>query len=248
MWGVKPLTDLDWKGLHERAALGLRNSLLVAPMPTASTSQILGYNECFEPFTTNIYTRRVLAGEFTVVNKHLVRELLELGLWNEGMKQAIVVRNGSVQGIPEIPLEIQGRYKTSWELPQKILIDMAADRGAFICQSQSLNLFMADPNYAKLTSMHFYAWKKGLKTGCYYLRTKAPVAAQKFTVDPRLIEALNQKGQDTAYTEDSDSDAESVVEETRQQKMDRLVREYEEEVAKAKAAAEAGEGCLHCSS
>ena len=248
MWGVKPLTELDWKSLHERAALGLRNSLLVAPMPTASTSQILGYNECFEPFTTNIYTRRVLAGEFTVVNKHLVKELLELGVWNEGMKQAIVVRNGSVQGIPEIPVEIQGRYKTSWELPQKILIDMAADRGAFICQSQSLNLFMADPNYAKLTSMHFYAWKKGLKTGCYYLRTKAPVAAQKFTVDPRLIEALNQKGQDAPYVEDSDSDAESVVEETRQQKMERLVREYEEEVAKAKAAAEAGEGCLHCSS
>lgn len=248
MWDVKPLTELDWKGLHERAALGLRNSLLVAPMPTASTSQILGYNECFEPFTTNIYTRRVLAGEFTVVNKHLVKELLELGVWNEGMKQAIVVRNGSVQGIPEIPAEIQGRYKTSWELPQKILIDMAADRGAFICQSQSLNLFMADPNYAKLTSMHFYAWKKGLKTGCYYLRTKAPVAAQKFTVDPRLIEALNQKGQESAYSDDSDSDAESVVEETRQQKMDRLVREYEEEVAKAKAAVEAGEGCLHCSS
>jgi len=243
MWDVKPLTDLDWKGLRTSASLGMRNSLLVAPMPTASTSQILGYNECFEPFTTNIYSRRVLAGEFTVVNKYLVKELLALGLWNESMKQAIVARNGSVQGL-QIPEEIQARYKTSWELPQKILIDMAAARGAFICQSQSLNLFMAEPNYAKLTSMHFYGWKKGLKTGCYYLRTKAPVAAQKFTVDPRLMESLK------AVEPDSDEEpmSDEEVVETRQEKMDRLVREYEEEVAKAKAAADAGEGCLHCSS
>jgi ribonucleoside-diphosphate reductase alpha chain len=192
----------------------MRNSLLVAPMPTASTSQILGFNECFEPFTTNMYTRRVLAGEFTVVNKYLMKELMDLGIWSDAIKQAIVARNGSIQGIPTIPEEIQARYKTTWELPQKVLIDMAADRGAFICQSQSLNLFMADPNYAKLTSMHFYAWKKGLKTGSYYLRTKAPVAAQKFTVDPMLMAALEHQSTlttvpnlpDEAYETDSDSD------------------------------------------
>ena len=253
MWGVKPLTNLDWKELRDKAALGLRNSLLVAPMPTASTSQILGYNECFEPFTTNMYSRRVLAGEFTVVNKYLVKELLGLGIWGDDMKQEIVARNGSIQGIAKIPEDIQQRYKTSWELPQKILIDMAGSRGAFICQSQSLNLFMADPNYAKLTSMHFYAWKKGLKTGCYYLRTKAPVAAQKFTVDPRFMEALKHNSDLSGVHLDSEdeSDGESVEEvvpETRAERMNRLVREYEEEVAKAKAAADAGEGCLHCSS
>jgi ribonucleoside-diphosphate reductase alpha chain len=169
------------------------------------------------------------------------------------MKQEIVARNGSIQGIAKIPEDIQQRYKTSWELPQKILIDMAGARGAFICQSQSLNLFMADPNYAKLTSMHFYAWKKGLKTGCYYLRTKAPVAAQKFTVDPRFMEALKHNSDLSGVNLDSEdeSDGESVdevVPETRAERMNRLVREYEEEVAKAKAAAEAGEGCLHCSS
>jgi ribonucleoside-diphosphate reductase alpha chain len=224
-------------------------------MPTASTSQILGYNECFEPFTTNIYTRRTLAGEFIVVNKHLTAELIKLGLWTDAMKQAIVARNGSIQGIPSVPEEIQARYKTSWEIPQKVLIDMAAARGAFICQSQSLNLFVADPNYARLTSMHFYAWKKGLKTGCYYLRTKAPVAAQKFTVDPRLMAALEHQSTltavpnlpDEAYETESEEDEEKPVE-TRQQKLDRLTREYEEEVAKAKAAADAGEGCLLCSS
>ena len=170
LWGVTPITEtrgtLNWPGLREKAKKGMRNSLLMAPMPTASTSQILGYNECFEPFTSNLYTRRTLAGEFIVLNKHLMNELLELGLWNEGLKQEIIARNGSVQGIAAIPEEIQNRYKTTWELKQRILIDMAAARGAFICQSQSLNLFVADPNYAKLTSMHFYAWKKGLKTGC----------------------------------------------------------------------------------
>jgi ribonucleoside-diphosphate reductase alpha subunit len=250
MWGVTPLTakTLDWETLRVRAAEGMRNSLLVAPMPTASTSQILGYNECFEPFTTNMYTRRVLAGEFTVINKHLTQELMTLGLWNDDLKQAMIARNGSVQGIAEIPEEIQARYKTSWELPQKILIDMAAARGAFICQSQSLNLFMADPNYAKLTSMHFYGWKKGLKTGCYYLRSKAPVAAQKFTVDPRLMQALQKVDVSGAEVDSDDESVDEPIPETRQEKMDRLVREYEEEVARAKAAAEAGEGCLHCSS
>jgi len=164
----------------------VRNSLLIAPMPTASTSQILGFNECFEPFTSNIYTRRTLAGEFIVINKYLMRDLEKQGLWSEMMKQQIIARNGSIQGIDQIPEETQKLYKTSWEIKQKILIDMAAARGAFICQSQSLNLFVADPNYAKLTSMHFYAWKKGLKTGLYYLRTRAPVMAQKFTIDPEL--------------------------------------------------------------
>ena len=168
---------------------GLRNSLLIAPMPTASTSQILGFNECFEPFTSNLYTRRTLAGEFIVINRYLLADLMKAGLWSEDMKQQIVARNGSVQGIPGINEELQLRYKTSWEMKQKVLIDMAAARGAFICQSQSLNLFVADPTYSKLTSMHFYAWKQGLKTGCYYLRTKAPVSAQQFTVEPTLKKA-----------------------------------------------------------
>jgi len=184
-----PLTmdELDWAGLKERVKQhGVRNSLLMAPMPTASTSQILGFNECMEPFTSNIYTRRTLAGEFIVINRYLMKDLEKLGLWNEMMKQQIIARNGSVQGIDQIPESIQKLYKTSWEIKQKVLIDMAAARGAFICQSQSLNLFVADPNYAKLTSMHFYAWKQGLKTGIYYLRTRAPVMAQKFTIDPEL--------------------------------------------------------------
>ena len=269
LWGVTPLTaadkTLDWEALRAAVkAKGLRNSLLVAPMPTASTSQILGYNECFEPFTSNIYTRRTLAGEFIVVNKHLMRELMELGVWTDALKQAIVARNGSIQGIPAIPEEVQARYKTGWEIPQKVLIDMAAGRGAFICQSQSLNLFVADPTYAKLSSMHFYSWKKGLKTGCYYLRTKAPVTAQKFTVDPRLMAALEHQSTVTTVAEadaGADADDESVVSdseddeapakpepETKKEKMERLVREYEEEVQRAKAAAESGEGCLFCSS
>ena len=191
MWNVTPLTELDdtldWAALKEKVkAYGVRNSLLVAPMPTASTSQILGFNECIEPFTSNMYTRRTLAGEFIVINKYLLQDLKKLGLWSEMMKQQIIAQNGSIQGIDQIPEAIQKLYKTSWELKQKVLIDMAARRGAFICQSQSLNLFVADPNYAKLTSMHFYAWKQGLKTGIYYLRTRAPVMAQKFTVDPEL--------------------------------------------------------------
>lgn len=191
MWDVTPLTamdgTLDWDSLKEKVKkFGVRNSLLVAPMPTASTSQILGYNECFESFTSNIYTRRTLAGEYIIVNKHLMRDLQKMDLWSEFMKQQIISQNGSIQGIDQIPESIQKLYKTSWEIKQKTLIDMAAARGAFICQSQSLNLFIADPNYAKLTSMHFYGWKKGLKTGIYYLRTRAPVMAQKFTVDPDL--------------------------------------------------------------
>ncbi len=186
----KTASKLDWASLRAHvAANGLRNSLLVAPMPTASTSQILGYNECIEPFTTNIYVRRTLAGEFTVINKYLVADLLALGLWNTDLKDRIVAANGSIQGLPEISAEIKARYKTVWEIKQKTLIDMAADRGAFICQSQSLNLFVADPTIAKLSSMHFYAWKRGLKTGIYYLRTKSAVQAIKFTLDPRVAAA-----------------------------------------------------------
>jgi ribonucleoside-diphosphate reductase alpha subunit len=193
-WFVVPLTEhdesLDWTALRAKAQKGIRNSLLVAPMPTASTSQILGYTECFEPVSSNIYTRRTLAGEFIVVNKYLLKDLMTAGIWSEDMKQKIIMNNGSIQGINEIPEDIQQMYKTSYEIKQRTLIDMAAARGAFICQSQSLNLFVADPTYAKLSAMHFYSWKKGLKTGIYYLRSKAPVMAQKFTVDPDLVAAV----------------------------------------------------------
>jgi len=207
----------------------MRNSLLVAPMPTASTSQILGYTECFEPITTNIFTRRVLAGEYVVLNRYLLNDLMKAGLWNERLKQRIVAQNGSVQGIKEIPEELQRLYKTSWEISQKTLIDMAAQRGAFICQSQSLNLSLENPTYAKLTSMHFYGWKAGLKTGCYYLRTKAPVMAQKFTVDPRLLQGNISSGSvDSDSDVEVESDTEPPVQETRAQKLERLSKEYEE--------------------
>jgi ribonucleoside-diphosphate reductase alpha chain len=187
LWGIKD-EDLsgrwDWAKLRKDVKKnGVRNSLLVAPMPTASTSQILGNNECFEPYTSNIYTRRVLSGEFIVVNKHLLEDLVALGLWNEGLKQELMRANGSVQHIDIIPQDIKELYKTVWELSMKDIIDMSRQRGYFIDQSQSLNLFMENANYSKLTSMHFYAWKSGLKTGMYYLRTKAAVDAIKFTLD-----------------------------------------------------------------
>lgn len=184
MWNVKPTDRWEWNVLSEEVKKhGVRNSLLLAPMPTASTSQILGNNECFEPYTTNIYNRRVLSGEFIVVNKHLLMDLVRLNLWNNDMKNKIIAANGSVQHIAEIPQEIKELYKTVWEIKQRTIIDMAAERGAYICQSQSLNLFIAEPNFAKLTSMHFYAWERGLKTGMYYLRTKPAASAIKFTVD-----------------------------------------------------------------
>jgi ribonucleoside-diphosphate reductase alpha subunit len=184
MWNVKPSDRYNWDALRaEIKEHGVRNSLLLAPMPTASTSQILGNNECFEPYTSNIYNRRVLSGEFVVVNKHLLKDLMGLGLWNDSMKQRIIAANGSVQNIDEIPANLKEIYKTVWEIKQRTIIDMSADRGAFICQSQSLNLFVEQPNFAKLSSMHFYTWKKGLKTGMYYLRTKAATDAVKFTVD-----------------------------------------------------------------
>jgi ribonucleoside-diphosphate reductase alpha chain len=183
MWDVTPSRNWDWTSLKANIKKhGLRNSLLVAPMPTASTSQILGNNECFEPYTSNIYSRRTLSGEYIVVNKHLLQDLIKLNLWNEQLKEKLMAANGSVQEIAEIPDEIKALYKTTWEISQKVLIDMSADRGAFICQSQSLNLFMESPNFAKLSSMHMYAWSKGLKTGMYYLRTKAATEAIKFTL------------------------------------------------------------------
>ncbi|WP_276503106.1 ribonucleoside-diphosphate reductase subunit alpha [Terrimonas pollutisoli] len=188
MWNVQPSDRYNWDALRaEIKEHGVRNSLLLAPMPTASTSQILGNNECFEPYTSNIYNRRVLSGEFVVVNKHLLKDLMSLGLWNDSMKQRIIAANGSVQNIDEIPANLKEIYKTVWEIKQRSLIDMSADRGAFICQSQSLNLFVEQPNFAKLSSMHFYTWKKGLKTGMYYLRTKAATDAVKFTVDSSVI-------------------------------------------------------------
>ena len=187
LWNDSPKQSLylDWTELKLKLSKhGARNSLLIAPMPTASTSQILGNNECFEPFTSNIYTRRVLAGDFMVVNKYLVEDLTKLGLWTSEIRTQIISNNGSIQGIEEIPQKLRDVYKTVWEIPQKTLIDMSADRAPFICQSQSLNLFLSEPTYAKISSMHMYAWKKGLKTGCYYLRTKAASSAQKFTVEP----------------------------------------------------------------
>ena len=185
LWGVKPESGRwDWENLRlDVMNHGVRNSLLVAPMPTASTSQILGNNECFEPYTSNIYTRRVLSGEFIIVNKYLLRDLVNRGLWDNTMKEKIISANGSIQDIAEIPDEIKELYKTVWEIKMRNIIDMAADRGAYICQSQSLNLFINSPNASKLTSMHFYAWKKGLKTGMYYLRTQAASQAIKFTVE-----------------------------------------------------------------
>jgi ribonucleoside-diphosphate reductase alpha chain len=188
LWNIAPLQDegadrLDWDSLYNAVRrIGVRNSLLIAPMPTASTSQILGNCECFEPYATHIFTRRTLAGEFIVINKHLVKALLNRGLWSVEMKDAIIGNNGSVTGLAQVPEDIQNVFKTVWEIKQKVLIDMAADRGPYVCQSQSLNLFLADPDYRKLTSMHFYAWRKGLKTGIYYLRTKAVASAQKFTI------------------------------------------------------------------
>lgn len=191
MWGVTPTNRWEWDILKEEVVKhGVRNSLLLAPMPTASTAQILGNNECFEPYTSNIYTRRVLSGEFIIVNKHLLKDLVREGLWNKDMRQKIMASNGSIQNINEIPQRLKDLYKTAWEISQKAIIDQAADRGAYICQSQSLNIFMENANFGKLTSMHFYGWEKGLKTGMYYLRTKAATDAIKFTIDKNVVEEV----------------------------------------------------------
>jgi ribonucleoside-diphosphate reductase alpha subunit len=195
LWGAEPSAEMKTKWAKikkDLAKYGMRNSLLIAPMPTASTSQILGNNECFEPFTSNIYIRRTLAGEFIVINRHLIRDLLKLNLWTADLKNTIIKEKGSVQNIPSIPDNIKEIYKTVWEIGNKALIDMSADRGKYICQSQSLNLFMAEPEYARITSMHFYSWKKGLKTGQYYLRTKPKASAQQFTIEPTASISLTK--------------------------------------------------------
>jgi ribonucleoside-diphosphate reductase alpha chain len=220
MWGVTPTDRWDWASLKEEVKqFGVRNSLLAAPMPTASTSQIFGNNECFEPYTSNIYTRRVLSGEFIIVNKHLLKDLVNLGLWNNSMKNKIITANGSIQNIDEIPADIKELYKTVWEIKQRNIIDMAADRGAYICQSQSLNLFVDNPNTSKLTSMHFYAWKKGLKTGMYYLRTQAATQAVQFTVEKQgsnevipvipSTEIINKQSQTNTDVEPTQTDGPS---------------------------------------
>ena len=196
MWNVTPTDRWEWNVLREEVIKhGVRNSLLLAPMPTASTAQILGNNECFEPYTSNIYSRSVLSGVFIIVNKHLLKDLVREGLWNKDVRQKIMTANGSIQNINEIPQRLKDLYKTAWEISQKAIIDQAADRGAYICQSQSLNIFMENANFGKLTSMHFYGWEKGLKTGMYYLRTKAATDAIKFTVDKTVEEepAVNAK-------------------------------------------------------
>lgn len=230
MWNVKPSLRWDWDGLREEIVQhGARNSLLLAPMPTASTSQILGNNECFEPYTSNLYVRRTLAGEFVCVSKHLLVDLIELGLWNSTMKNQLMQANGSVQQIPGVPQHIKDLYKTVWEIKGKVIVDMAAGRGAFIDQSQSLNVHMVDANFGKLTSMHFYAWKQGLKTGMYYLRTKAAADAIKFTVDQKMLR------DDAAVTK---ATADKDVETWRKEK----------EEAKAAIAAYSTDDCVSCGS
>ena len=207
LWGVEATDLWEWDILREEVKKhGVRNSLLLAPMPTASTSQILGNNECIEPYTSNIYTRRTLSGEFVVVNKHLMRDLVKLGIWNENLKNKLISSNGSVQNIDEVPENIKELYKTAWEISQKVIIDLSADRGAYVDQSQSLNIFMEDANFAKLTSMHFYGWKAGLKTGMYYLRTKAARDAIKFTVDKST---LSEPAPETAKPNAAESEAKS---------------------------------------
>jgi ribonucleoside-diphosphate reductase alpha chain len=192
LWGATPYTDrYDWSALkQEIMQYGLRNSLLIAPMPTASTSQIMGFNESFEAFTSNMYKRKTLAGEFIVINKYLMADLIKCGMWNPVMRDAIIMSDGSIQTIEGIPQELKDLYKTVWEIKQKAVIDQAADRGIYICQSQSMNLYIEDPDYKKLTSMHFYAWSKGLKTGVYYLRSKPRAQTQKFTIEPPKKQVL----------------------------------------------------------
>jgi ribonucleoside-diphosphate reductase alpha chain len=210
LWGQKPSDRWEWDVLKEEVKkYGVRNSLLLAPMPTASTAQILGNNEAFEPYTSNIYSRRTLSGEFAVVNKHLLRDLVKLGLWNETLKHQLIASNGSVQAL-DIPENLKELYKTVWEISQKRILEMAADRGAFIDQSQSLNIFMEEPNFAKLTSMHFYGWKAGLKTGMYYLRTKAAADAIKFTVDKSQLEQPTEAEGEAPVVEDLTPDAEGA--------------------------------------
>jgi len=194
LWDKKPSNRYDWNKLKEDVLLhGMRNSLLVSPMPTASTSQIMGFNESFEPFTNNIFQRKTLSGEFIVINKYLVKDLINIGLWNKDMKDIIIYNNGSIQNIDSIPDDIKQIYKTTWEIKQKNIIDMSVDRGIYICQTQSLNIFMEEPDFQKLSSMHFYSWASGLKTGSYYLRTRPRAQTQQFTIDPEFARKMNKK-------------------------------------------------------
>ncbi|KAJ1958119.1 ribonucleotide-diphosphate reductase subunit rnr1 [Dipsacomyces acuminosporus] len=235
LWSHTPSDRWDWDALRAKIKKwGVRNSLLVAPMPTASTSQILGFNECFEPYTSNLYTRRVLAGEFQVVNPWLLRDLVERGLWDETMRQKLIAANGSVQNLPEIPEDLKKLYKTVYEIKQKVIIDLAADRGAFIDQSQSLNIHMDGPNYQKLTSMHFYGWKKGLKTGMYYLRTKPAADAIKFTVDAEKVgSVLKTPAKQPAAASSSPNAAASEP--------------TDEELARMQCSIDNGDACMMCS-
>ena len=235
LWGVEPSDRWDWTELKARIKEhGIRNSLLVAPMPTASTSQILGNNECFEPYTSNIYTRRTLSGEYIVVNKHLLKDLIGLNLWDDDMKEQLMAANGSVKDIPGIPGHLKDLYKTVWEISQKVIIDMSADRGAYICQSQSMNLFVENPNFGKLSSMHFYAWQKGLKTGMYYLRSKAAVDPIKFT----LSEKHQKKFTENGTNENGVNEENAVVPDGHQG----------EEVVQEGQSCSMDEGCLMCGS
>ncbi|MCU0352817.1 MAG: ribonucleoside-diphosphate reductase subunit alpha [Cytophagales bacterium] len=254
MWNVTPKSNRwDWNALRADVKKhGARNSLLLAPMPTASTSQILGNNECFEPYTSNIYTRRVLSGEFAVVNKHLLKDLVRLGLWNNQMRDAIIAGKGSIQHIGEIPQHIKDLYKTVWEIKQKAIIEMAADRGAYICQSQSLNLHVQDPNFGKLTSMHFYAWKKGLKTGMYYLRTKAAVDAVQFTLQKQAEVALQPVVTEADHA--LAQAAQSVMDEVRQldsaapKPSMQIDMDYEQKMKDMTCSLDNPEGCEACGS
>lgn len=259
LWGLND-DDLsgmwEWDKLRKQVLMhGVRNSLLVAPMPTASTSQILGNNECFEPYTSNIYTRRVLSGEFIIVNKHLLEDLVELGLWNDGLKQEIMRANGSVQGIDAIPQHIKELYKTVWELSMKDIIDMSRQRGYFIDQSQSLNLFLEGATMAKLTSMHFYAWKSGLKTGMYYLRTKSAVDAIKFTLQTtkkeepvaEAIEASNQNVVREQKKQIAEANAAKFANKQPTQEIEPMTAD-EMKALIAQAKATEGDDCIMCGS
>ena len=259
LWGLKndELRGMwDWDKLRKQVIKhGVRNSLLVAPMPTASTSQILGNNECFEPYTSNIYTRRVLSGEFIVVNKHLLEDLVGLGLWNDGLKQEIMRANGSVQGVDIIPQDIKDLYKTVWELSMKDIIDMSRQRGYFIDQSQSLNLFLEGATMAKLTSMHFYAWKSGLKTGMYYLRTKSAVDAIKFTLattkqEDSIPEEVVVVNQDVEQEQKKHVAEKNAAKFAKQQQAPEIEPMSAEEMKALIAQSKAGQGddCLMCGS
>jgi len=252
MWGVTPKSNRwDWEQLKRDVKQhGVRNSLLVAPMPTASTSQILGNNECFEPYTSNVYTRRTLSGEFIIANKHLMKDLMNLGLWSETMRQKLISTNGSVQPIPEIPQNIKDIYKTVWEISQKAIIDMSADRGAYICQSQSLNIHLTNPNFGKLTSMHFYAWRKGLKTGMYYLRSTAAADAIKFTLDKTALQQPATAAAEATATEQVAEAVVSTVDSNQQtlQYEQRTVADYEQKMSDMACSLDNPDACEACGS